>query len=83
MKAEALVDTLADTLDEAEAETLGDKSRNVGADTILVRKANTVLQTAGGVEAINLLYILADTVGNTKAGRPRQTPADTVAEAMI
>ena len=56
---------------------------NVEPDTLLVRKANTVLQTVGGVEAISLLYILADTVGKTEAGKPRQTPADTLAEAMI
>ena len=83
MKAEALVDTLADTLDEAEAVTIGDKSRNVEADTPLVRKANTVLETLGGVEAINILYILADRVGKTEVGKPRQTLADTLAEAMI
>ena len=83
MKAEALVDTLADTLDEAEAVTIGDKSRNVEADTPLVRKANTVLETLGGVEAIKLLYILADTVGKREAGKLRQKPADTLAEAII
>ena len=83
MKAEELVVTLADTLDEAETEALGDKSRNVEADTLLVRKAKTVLETLRGVEAIKLLYILADTVGKTEAGKLRQTPADTLAEAMM
>ena len=41
MKAEAPVDTLADTLDEDQAETLGDKSRNVEVETLLCRQSNS------------------------------------------
>ena len=39
------------------------------ADTLLVRKANTVLETLVGAEAVKLFYSLADTVGKTDAGQ--------------
>lgn len=38
------------------------------ADTLLERKAISLLETLGDVEAIKLLYTLVDTVGKTKAG---------------
>ena len=41
-------------------------------DTLLVRKANTVLETLGGADAVKLLYTLAHTVDKTDA---RQTSA--------
>ena len=57
MEAETLVDTLADILEEAEAErlnnTLGDVEMETlvdkMADTLLERKARTLLETLGGV----------------------------------
>ena len=38
------------------------------ADTLLVRKASTVLETLGSAEAVKLFYTLADTKGKTDAG---------------
>ena len=57
MEAETLVDTLADTLEQAEAErlnnTLGDVEMatliDKMADTLVGRKARTLLETLGGV----------------------------------
>ena len=44
------------------------------ANMLLVRKANTVLETLGGADAVKLFYTLADTVDKTDA---RQTSAHT------
>jgi len=45
MKAEALMDSLASTLAEAQAERLGDTSRNVEADTLVDKLPETLGQT--------------------------------------
>jgi len=69
-----MVDTLADTHKEAQAETLSHTQANVEiealinimADKLLERKAKTFLDTLGDVEAIKLLYTLAYTVGKNR-----------------
>ena len=49
------------------------------ADTLLERKANTLIKTLGGVEAMKLLYVLSDSVCKTEARKFRNTLADTLA----
>ena len=39
------------------------------AETLLERKAKTFLKTLGDVEAMKLLYTLADTVGKTQTSK--------------
>ena len=69
-----MVDTLADTLKEAQAETLSHTQGNVEiealinimAEKLLEKTVKTFLNTLGDVEAIKLLYTLADTVGKNR-----------------
>ena len=51
------------------------------ADKLAERKSKTLIKTLDGVEAMKLLYALSDTVSKTKAGKLRNTLADTLAEA--
>lgn len=76
MAAETLLDALADTLEDAEAERPSHTQGNVEmkalidtiADTPLERKGITILETLGDVDSTKVLYTLVDTVGKTEAG---------------
>ena len=82
-------ETLADTLGEGEAERLSHTRGDVEikvlidtmVDTLLERKAKTVIKTIRGVEGIQLLYTSSDTVCKTEAEKLRHTLADTLPEA--
>ena len=51
------------------------------ADKLLERKAKTFLKTQVDVEAIKLLYTLADTVGKTQTSKLQHTLGKTLARA--
>lgn len=74
-RSETLIDTLADTLEKAEAERLGHTLGDVEmealietmADTLLERKGSTLIIAIAAVEAMKLFYILSDMACNGEA----------------
>lgn len=83
-----MVETLAETLREAQAKRHSQKQGdveiealiNIMADTLLDRQVKTFLKTLRDVEAMKLLYTLADTEGETQTGNLQHTLAITLAE---
>ena len=91
VEAEALVDTLADTLAEVEAEALGDTLGDfeaeapvdILADTLAELEAETLGVTLGDVEAEALVDTLADTPAEVESETLGDALGDAEAEALV
>ena len=76
---EALIDALAETLTEVQADTLGDASTEgllyALEDTIGKVEAETIYKTLKHIKAVKLVDALHDRLGKDKSGNSRRHTA--------
>ena len=76
---EALIDALAETLTEVQADTLGDASTEgllyALEDTIGEVEAETIYKTLKHIKAVKLVDALHDRLGKDKSGNSRRHTA--------
>ena len=83
VEAGALVNTMAETVEEVEAETLGVILGDVNAETLAKVKAGTFGKTLGDLDPEELLDKLADTLAGIEAETVGDNLDDVKSEALL